>query len=696
MQDLPIQAFKEEAYELLSDLEDSLLELEENPTDMDVVGKVFRAMHTIKGSGAMFGFTTISEFTHEIETVYDLVRNAELDVSKELVDLSLQGRDYILELLERDEHSGGQTDTGTKLIAQFRTLSSKEGSSAPESPVCKPSEKDAHTEQKSTYRIRFKPAADILHNGTIIANLLEELTELGECRVVALRSGIIPLDEFEPENCYLSWDAILTSTCDENEIRDVFIFVEDDCELQIDLLEIDLDDAAQTRLGDILINRGEVSPAEIDEIIAKSKKIGDLLVESKLVSRDQVESALVEQDAVRQASQQRGQQKTVSSSLRVPSERLDELVNLVGEMVTVQSRLSQTAAARNDSELLAIAEEVERLTEDLRDSTLNIRMLPIGSTFSKFKRLVRDISHELGKQVELETYGAETELDKTVIDQLNDPLVHIIRNSLDHGIESPEERRNAGKSEVGTVRLSAIHDGDSVIIEIKDDGKGLNAAAIREKAISKGLITPETELTESELFNLVFAPGFSTAAQVTGLSGRGVGMDVVKRSIDSLRGAISLQSAVGGGTTVRLRIPLTLAIIESLLVRIEENRFVLPLSAVEECIEHCEIQSKAAEKGRHLANVRGELVPFVPLRKRFSISGSPPPVQQIVITNINGQRLGFVVDDVIGEHQTVIKSLGPLYRDIQQNISGATILGDGRVALILDVAHIMRQLEDAA
>jgi two-component system chemotaxis sensor kinase CheA len=249
---------------------------------------------------------------------------------------------------------------------------------------------------------------------------------------------------------------------------------------------------------------------------------------------------------------------------------------------------------------------------------------------------------------------------------------------------------------VGTVRLSAIHDGDSVIIEIKDDGKGLNAAAIREKAISKGLITPETELTESELFNLVFAPGFSTAAQVTGLSGRGVGMDVVKRSIDSLRGAISLQSAVGGGTTVRLRIPLTLAIIESLLVRIEENRFVLPLSAVEECIEHCEIQSKAAEKGRHLANVRGELVPFVPLRKRFSISGSPPPVQQIVITNINGQRLGFVVDDVIGEHQTVIKSLGPLYRDIQQNISGATILGDGRVALILDVAHIMRQLEDAA
>ena len=692
MQDLPQQAFKEEAYELLGELEDSLLELEDQPEDMDIIGQVFRAMHTIKGSGAMFGFTAIAEFTHEVETVFDLVRNGELKVSKHLVDLSLQARDHILSLLneDSDDESSEQID-GSELVQQFQTLA---GQSSPADVAVETQpvvQQSAPVETLQTYRIRFKPNIDILHNGTMIENLLDELSELGTCRIVAHKRNVLPLDQLDPENCYVSWDAILTSPCTQDDIRDVFIFVEDDCELLISIVDTGSDDGDQQikRLGDILIERGEISQVEIDAVMAKTKRIGDMLVDANLVSRDQIESALAEQQEVRKIKETRKEKAPVSSSLRVPAERLDELVNLVGEMVTVQSRLSQTANSKADPELQSIAEEVERLTEELRDSTLNIRMLPIGSTFSKFKRLVRDISNDLGKKVELETVGAETELDKTVIEQLNDPLVHIIRNSMDHGIEMPEDRLRAGKAEHGTVHLSAEHSGDSVIIQIRDDGKGLDADVLRKKAISKGLMGVGDDLPRQQILQMIFAAGFSTAEKVTGLSGRGVGMDVVKRAIEALRGSISLESETGVGTTVSMRIPLTLAIIESLLVEIGDGSFVLPLSAVEECVELTAADTRESH-GRHLANVRGELVPYLPLRQIFDIDGPVPEVQQIVITNINGQRLGFVVDGVVGEHQTVIKSLGPMYRSVQ-SVSGATILGDGSVALILDIVHLMQQ-----
>ncbi|MBW2187247.1 MAG: chemotaxis protein CheA [Deltaproteobacteria bacterium] len=699
MQDLPQQAFKEEAYELLSELEDSLLELEEQPDDMDLVGKVFRAMHTIKGSGAMFGFSAIAEFTHEVETVFDLVRNGEISVTKQLVDLSLQARDHILSLLNEEEIS---TDNGQTLMAQFKALA--EANSTPAIPDVTP-DSPTTTEENippastlKTYRITIKPNPDMLHNGTIVTNLLDELLQLGTCRLVAHKAKIPPLDQIDPENCYVSWDAILTSDCGEDAIRDVFIFVEDECELNITVVDTGSDcDEDQTikRVGDILVERGDISQADIDKVLEKSKRIGEMLVEANLISRDQVESALVEQQEVRKIQEKRQQSRPVkaatASSLRVPAERLDELVNLVGEMVTVQSRLSQTAALSGDAELQSIAEEVERLTEELRDNTLNIRMLPIGSTFSKFKRLVRDIASDLNKEVDLQTVGAETELDKTVIEQLNDPLVHIIRNSMDHGIEMPADREAAGKPRQGTVHLSAEHSGDSVVIEIRDDGKGLNAEVLREKAISKGIISAEDTLSDNEIYQLIFAAGFSTAEKVSGLSGRGVGMDVVKRAIEGLRGTIELESNLGVGTTVRLRIPLTLAIIESLLVNIGGNSFVLPLTAVEECIELTNADIQEAH-GRCLANVRGHLIPYIPLRSTFDITGEIPAIQQIVITQVSGQQLGFVVDNVIGEHQTVIKSLGPLYRDVT-SVSGGTILGDGSIALIVDLVQLMRQAE---
>ena len=698
MQELPQQAFKEEAYELLSELEDSLLELEEQPDDMDVIGKVFRAMHTIKGSGAMFGFTEISTFTHEVETVYDLVRNGEIAVEKHLVDLSLKARDHILTLLDGDiADEKALKDTGRVLISQFQALAATVNSSS--STVAIPASSASSSDLISaipenplkTFRVRFKPSIDILCNGTSINNLLLELAELGTCKTVAHKNSILPLDELNPEGCYVIWDIILTANCDEDAIRDVFIFVEDDCELDIVAITTDSDDGEgdNKRLGDILVERGDISQEQIDEVLAKTKRIGDMLVDAKLVDRGQVASALVEQREIRKISEKQKSKTVTASSLRVPAERLDELVNLVGEMVTVQSRLSQTANITGDAELQSIAEEVERLTQELRDSTLNIRMLPIGSTFSKFKRLVRDISSDLGKQVDLETVGAETELDKTVIEQLNDPLVHIIRNSMDHGIEMPEVRRAAGKPDAGTVSLIAEHSGDSVIIEIRDDGKGLDCEALRQKAISKGVIKADDVLSQEECFQLIFAAGFSTAEKVTGLSGRGVGMDVVKRAIESLRGNIQIESTLGVGTTVRLRIPLTLAIIESLLVKIGGNSFVLPLGAVEECVELTQENITEAH-GRCLANVRGNLIPYIPLRKTFAIAGELPTIQQIVITQVNGQPLGFVVDNVIGEHQTVIKSLGSLYHDVSC-VSGGTILGDGSIALILNLAQLMQQ-----
>ncbi len=425
-------------------------------------------------------------------------------------------------------------------------------------------------------------------------------------------------------------------------------------------------------------------------MLDSQKRLGQVLVESELVTPGQISSALVEQQQVRQQRQQK-KVDAGASSIRVPADRLDYLVDMVGELVTVQARLSQAAATRQDSELTSIAEEVERLTAELRDCTLNIRMLPIGTTFSKFKRLVRDLSLELGKDIELKTAGAETELDKTVIEKLSDPLVHLIRNSLDHGIETPEEREAAGKPATGTVLLEAVHSGDSVVIEIRDDGRGLDPERLLAKAVDKGLVAADSQLAEGEIFELIFAPGFSTAKTVTDVSGRGVGMDVVKRSIDALRGTIGIQSEPGVGTTISIRIPLTLAIVESLLVKVGQDSFVLPLAAVEECVELTR-EDVAKAHGRNLVPVRGQLVPYIPLRERFAIHEEPPAIEQVVVTGVGGNRVGFVVDHVVGEHQTVIKSLGRMYRDVQ-GISGATILGDGSVALILDLPHLVERSE---
>ncbi len=690
------QAYKEEAYELLAELESSLLELEETPEDADLIGRVFRAMHTIKGSGAMFGFDDIAGFTHEVETVFDMVRNGRLKVTRDLVNLALNARDLIKGMLDASDGEGDAVErTATEaVIAGLRQLvpaAPTDGATGEPPAPAAPSESSG--EKAVTYRIRFVPSPDVTVNGTNPLLLLAELRQLGDCRMVAQMARVPRLEQIDPENCYLLWDVILTTKRGMDAIRDVFIFIEDDCDLKIDVIDdggiLDVD-ADYKKLGFILVERGDLAPEDMKAILAKQKRFGELLVEHGVVPPEKVESALVEQQHVKEVRKERQTQES-ASSIRVPAEKLDILVNLVGELVTVQARLSQTAAGRADALLVTIAEEVERLTNELRDTALNIRMLPIGTTFSKFKRLVRDLSVELGKDIEMTTEGAETELDKTVIEKLNDPLVHLIRNSIDHGIEAPDERVAAGKPRQGTVHLAAVHSGDSVLITITDDGKGLDREAIRAKGIERGIVSATAELSDKEIFNLIFAPGFSTAKTVTSVSGRGVGMDVVKRAIEALRGTIDIRSERGAGTVITIKLPLTLAIIESLLVKIGNDCFVIPLSIVEECVELTREDVRNAH-GRNLATVRDQIVPYIPLRERFLIRGEQPDIEQIVITQVGGMRIGFVVDNVIGEHQTVIKSLGKMYRDVH-GLSGATILGDGSVALILDIPHLVREVE---
>ena len=691
------QAFKEEAYELLAELETSLLALEEVPDDMETIGRVFRAMHTIKGSGAMFGFDEIATFTHEVETVFDLVRNDKIPVTKQLINLTLSARDQIKAMLDASESDGQVDDTlAASLIQDLKKLVPQTAEEATEPSASLPKAPEAQNERLVTYRIRFKPSAEIFMSGTDPVKLLSELADLGTCRAIAHLGGIPLLSEIQPECCYVNWDIIVTTSRGRDAIEDVFIFVSDDCEISCELIDdskTDMEDGYK-KLGEILVERGDISKEDMDKILSMQKRFGELAVATGIVTTDEVQSALVEQQYVKEVRQERQvQQVDAGSSIRVPADKLDALVNLVGELVTVQARLSQTAMSRRDAELVTIAEEVERLSSELRDNALNIRMLPIGSTFSKFKRLVRDLSNELGKEIEMTTEGADTELDKTVIERLNDPLVHLIRNSIDHGIESPQERVAAGKPRHGTVRLSAVHSGDSVLISIIDDGAGLDREAIRAKALERGLIQPNVELSDKEIFAQIFAPGFSTAKTVTSVSGRGVGMDVVKRAIDALRGTIEISSTRGVGTVITVKIPLTLAIIESLLVKIGTDCFVLPLSLVNECVELTRTQVEESH-GRNLANVRGHLVPYVPLREHFRMPGDPPAIQQIVITEVDGLKIGFVVDTVIGEHQTVIKSLGRAYKNVE-GVSGATILGDGSVALILDIPHLMRGVEQS-
>lgn len=683
MMDAMRAGFRDEAYELLAQLESALLELEAAPADVDAIGRVFRLMHTIKGSGAMFGFDRVSRFTHEIETVYDLVREGKSHVTPELITLTLTSRDHIKALLEAD-FGGAEVTTCSEedLLRQFRLHSSSAPRPADEARVVEPEPETGHREEKS-YQILFKPGPHLLQRGTNPLLLLDELKNMGPCRLQLETSRLPELSTLDPELCYLGWRLSLETSAGIDAIRDVFIFVEDDSIIEIQASPVSPPPSLQEPSNAPSAATDPV--AEQNMVTAGSERLG-----GTTASDEPGQSAVVASNEER-----RVKPADNAASLRVTAEKLDSLVNSVGELVTAQARLSRIANASEDPELGFVAEEMERLIERLRSDTMSMRMLPIGHSFARFRRLVRDLSQELDKQVELVTDGAETELDKTVIERLNDPLVHLIRNCVDHGIETPAVRTAAQKPAHGTVRLSASHSGAHVLIRIQDDGAGLNREAILRKATERGLIAEGVEIPDHELYRLIFAPGFSTAKQVTSISGRGVGLDVVERSIRALRGSVEVKSKPGEGTTFTLKLPLTLAIIDGILVSVGDQRFILPVSNVVECVEIARSELQKVQSRRTVV-VRDEMVPYISLREYFTLGGEAPDVSQVMLAETEYGKFGFVVDEVLGDHQTVIKSLGRLYRDIEA-ISGANILGDGNVALILDPDKLMRGvLSDAA
>lgn len=658
----PTDTFRQEARELLEQLEQGLLDLEQNPADADLVNSVFRALHTIKGSGAMFGFTAVAAFVHEFETAFDKVRKGLSPITPELVAVALDAKDHVHHLIETPDAATG---AGDAILAALRGI--VEPDSFPAAPMAQSTSIAANVAPEPTgrWRIRFKLPEDALVHGTNPLLLLGEIADLGPCEVTALIDSVPTLDVLDPEACYLGWQVDLTHPDPTAALDDVFLFLKDGMELSIEPLAPTA--AVEPALSPVLdLLAEDEPPAEADEPVAEATPV-----------RAQREAKEPKAETAERAS----------TSLRVPAERLDELMDRVGELVIAQARLSQMAAQSSDGNLKTIAEELERLSSGLRDTTMGIRMVPIGSLFSRFRRLVHDLSRDLDKEIEFITSGEETELDKTMIERLADPLVHLIRNSVDHGLETAEQRIKAGKPVKGTVRLSAVYAGAEVAISVTDDGAGLNAARIRAKAEEQGLLTLDSRIADHDLFQLIFAPGFSTAKEVTSLSGRGVGMDVVKRTIDGLRGKIELTTKPGEGTTATLRLPLTLAIIEGMLVRVGNGRYSIPLSAVEECVE-LPAEVATHSRGRNFLDIRGSLVPFLRLRDLFNTPGEADTHQKVVIISSGDGRAGLVVDQIIGNNQTVIKQLSKLHTDLE-TFSGATILGDGTVALILDTSRLV-------
>lgn len=681
--------FREEAHELLANLEDYMLELESKPEDPELLSAVFRVMHTIKGSSAMFGFDLISRFTHDIESIMDDVRSGKIEINKMLIDLTLQSKDLIKELLDPDlEDTSVFTDRVNVLLSAFHqevagSGSADDGDSLPE----KENESDSKSysiDEERTYRILFTPDDDIFLSGTKPVMLLEELQLMGSYTSVAHMEKVPSLDKIDPEKCYISWEIAVTTAVPLNEIREVFIFIENDSKITFELIEdYSEEDAEPKRIGEILLNKGIIEPETIETALKSQRKIGEVLLDNNILSEEDLEAALQEQTQIRQVKEKKTQ---TQNTIRVDSHKLDELVDLVGELVTLQARFTQMANHKKDTAFVSVSEHLERLSSDLRDNTMSLRMLPIGTTFSRYKRLVRDLSTELGKEIELFAEGGETELDKSVLDRLNDPLVHIIRNSIGHGIEIPSVRKKNGKNNVGNITLRAKHSGAFVEITIEDDGAGIDAKELVKKAVANNIISSSDVLKEKEIFDLIFSAGFSTAKEVTSVSGRGVGMDVVKKEIDALRGSVSVESNLGEGTRIILSIPLTLAIIEGLLIRIENDYFVIPLNSVEACIE-LTAEEQDLHPNRNVINYRGSILPYIRIKDTFEIEGERKDIEQIVVIHSNDSICGFVVDEVVGDYQTVIKSLGFVYRNIE-GVSGATILGDGSIALILDIAKL--------
>lgn len=672
------QTFIVEARELLQAMEESLLQLENDPGDQDAIGAIFRAAHTIKGSAGLFGLTPIVSFTHIVEDVLDRLREGSVAVDAGLIAVLLKSGDHMLELIEVVASRGEALQPAAlereAALRQALHIYQAPGSAPAEDTACAPGAAEGELAEV-VWHISLRFGVDVFRNGMDPLSFLRYLNTLGQMiQVTTVTDGIPAVESWDPESCHLGFEIDFRSAAGHDAINEVFDFVREDCVVLITPVEQTPESSEPT--GTDLVSQNAQSP-----VVAN----GELLGDQRAVPRVPGQTTAVERPA------SGGEHKSKDGNyVRVNADKLDELINLVGELVIASAGAKLLARSCNNDPLQEASSTVSGLVEQILDGALHLRMIPIGDTFNRFRRVVRDVSQELGKDIDLIINGAETELDKTVVEKIGDPLMHLLRNSMDHGIESAEARRAAGKPAKGHLNLNAFHDSGSIVIEIADDGAGLNRERILDKAQQRGLVAAGASLTDQEIYNLIFEPGFSTAEAVTNLSGRGVGMDVVKRNITLLRGTVDLDSQPGQGTIVRIRLPLTLAIINGFLVGIDQSTYVIPLDMVQECIELDE-HDRQSSRDKGYLDLRGEVLPLVYLRDHFNHEGPPARRQNVVVVRYAEHKAGLVVDDLLGEFQTVIKPLGKLFGALR-GISGSTILGSGAVALILDIPALLNQI----
>lgn len=709
-----LQTFVIEGRELLQNMEESLLAIERGEIDDDAINAIFRAAHTIKGSAGLFGLDFVVAFTHIAESVLDKVRGKELTMDSDMVALMLSVCDHLGTLIEHVAKAEGPNDATSQTSRELSgNLSVYLG--------CKREDKDFETKIKTSMAVehdarlevdgdgevetdnwhislRFGP--DVMRNGMDPLAFIRYLATLGRIvHIVTLTDAVPPLSTIDPESCHLGFEIAFESDADKATIEGAFEFVREDSLIRIlpprskifEYLELIHDLKEENlRLGDILVSCGTLTETELANALRIQTgcgnalhPIGEVLVEQGMVEAPVIEAALEKQKQIKES---KGSEINL---IRVDSEKLDQLINLVGELIISGAGIGVIAQRAGMPNLGEAAATMSRMVEEVRDAALSLRMVQIGATFNRFQRVVRDVSRELGKDIRLEIHGAETELDKTVVEKIGDPLTHLIRNSMDHGIEPADVRIARGKPAHGTLKLNAYHDSGSIVIEVSDDGGGLNKEKILAKAIDRGLVKPDQPVTDKEIYNLIFEAGFSTVDAVSNLSGRGVGMDVVRRNIQVLRGTVEIESEPGQGVTMRIRLPLTLAIIDGFLVGVGGSAYVVPLDMVVECIE---LPQRSKEQGdNNYLNLRGEVLPYLQLRELFEVEGQAGRRENVVVVQYAGHKAGLVVDSLMGEFQTVIKPLGKVFGGAR-GLGGFTIMGSGEVALILDVPRLMQQV----
>jgi len=719
--DAVLQTFYVEAQEHLESMENVLLKMDEGECNDEMLNDIFRSAHTIKGSAGIFGLDHIVNFTHVVENVLDRARDKKIAVEKDLVDVIFKCRDHIQSLVSVNlEEFTAQADLqkiDKDLLEALTPWASEESNQAVKqntSPTENLSEHKPTDDEDNgkLWHISLRLSGDCLRNGMDPLSFIKFLTSLGEIKHIETIVDNFPSSaDFDAETLYFAYEISLLSDASLEEIENTFMFVQDDSDITILPPSAKIDDylslidklpEENQRLGDILVSCGSLTKHSLEQaLISQNKesaeaekptdthKLGQLLTEQQKVPEAVVNAALSKQ-------QQSKSQATEGKQIRIDSNRLDNLINLIGELVINQQRIDLLSKGSKNPPLVEAVDDFENFTNQIRDAALSLRMVPIGGTFQRFKRLVRDTAQELGKEVELTIEGADTELDRLMVEKLGDPLTHIVRNAMDHGLESIEKRQAVGKNIKGQLKLSAYHEASHIVIAISDDGNGIDKERVRAKAIEKGIINSDSQLTDNELFHLIFHPGFSTAAAVTNLSGRGVGMDVVKRNVEALQGSIDINSQAGVGSEFKIRLPLTLAIIDGFHVEAKGTHFIIPQATIIECIDLANHQDI---KARHCINLRGDMIPYLSMSEIFNLT----PCQQhslenkviehedkreLVIVQFGSDVAGIAVDSLHGEIQTVVKPLGPIFKALK-GIGGSSLLGNGEIAFILDVPQLI-------